>query len=477
MKISNIINKLNVISILLLSMYILVSCSTIPRPSVMDIVEQNLNESRLVPRAAVQQLDILNLYSHEYAKNKNIPIDIDITLDKTKVLNTGGNGFVQIALLAQPAIIKKSEIQFLIYDGSLTDKNKKLVSNIVEHSKKYVSSLANGSQFSVDSSFKRDDLFVDITQNHKHHNPTLIDFVKLYSKQHYPEMANQIVFILGDIGKMLKTEKQDVIDMTRILSAKGVRTSVLSYGESPDFSFYSKIAEVGNGFYRINKEKFNYTKWLKNEITNLHAFDYSNLKVSIKAKNNLFITSILSPNTSLGNNNNYDSDNISFKFDKFSEGSQFIMLAKVSYPKLKGKPSKKIITVSIDYFDNKDRKYKRLSVDKYINYVFEKNELQSNINTRIKRSKLILKTKSVINDIEPMIKGRRYYKAIALLTTQQQDLKKYLVVHSDNELSRDVSVLEKYSKKLYNFDDEFIQFWQINNDLNWDNARFDYRYQ
>ncbi len=473
----NIINKLSIAPVMLMSVYFLVSCSTMPQPNAMDIVAQNLNEGRLVPRAAVQQVDVLNLYSHEYTKNKNVPIDIDITLDKTKVLNTGGNGFVQIAILAQPAVIKKSDIQFLIYDGSLTDNNKEMLLNIVERSKHYVAGLANGSQFSVDSSFKRDGIFAGITQNHQHDNPELIDYIKYYSQQQYPEIASQIVFILGDIGKMLKTEKQDVIDMTRILTAKGVRTSVLSYGESPDFSFYSKIAEVGNGFYRINKDKLNYTTWLKNEVTSLHAFDFSNLKVSIKAKNKLFITSILSPNSSLTNNQYYDSDNINFKIDQFSEGSQFIMLAKVSYPKLNGKPSKKILNVSVDYFDNKDKKFKRLSVNKYINYVFDKNELQSTVNSRINRSNLILKTKSIINDIIPMIKGRRYYNAIALLTAQQQDLKKYLSSHQDSELTRDVNVLEKYSKKLYDFDDKLVQFWQINKDLNWDNARYISRYQ
>ncbi|MFV1985540.1 MAG: hypothetical protein ACC657_18470, partial [Thiohalomonadales bacterium] len=230
---------------------------------------------------------------------------------------------------------------------------------------------------------------------------------------------------------------------------------------------------VGNGTYRIHKNNFNYDKWITSEIESLHAKYLTNLNITISSKNNMEITSILSPS-------NYqldDNTNINFKIDKFSEDKKHIMFAKVKYPKLTGIPKTKILNVKVNYFDNSDNKYKKVTANKNIQYVFDKNLISGKIDTRIKRSSLILKTKTVIADVEPMIKARRYYNAIALLTTQQNKLNRYLSKNVDNELSRDAKILGKYATKLYEFDENWIQFWQINKDLNWDNARYLTQYE
>jgi len=465
-------NVLSSVSLFAICTLVIVSCSSDPKVNNMAIVEQNLKEGRLVPESAVQDEDVLNLYSHEYNVANNQTLAIDITLDKSQVLNAGGDGLVQIALIARPAVIKKSIIQFLIYDDSFVDNSSNLLTKIIYDSNSFISSLPTGSHFSVDSSFDRRELFKEISETKKHKNPELIDFIKYYTKQEYLELKSQIVLIVGDVGKMLKTEKQDVIDMVRILNVKGVRVSVLSYGKSPDISFYNKIAQVGNGTYRITNKNLNIRKWMKTEMQKLHSIDYTNLNVTITAKNNVSITSILSPT-----NQRIVDDKITFTIDKFSEGRNFIMFAKVRYPKLKGIPKTKILNIKLNYFDNNENKYKFINADKFIEYVFNKNDVSSNINVRIERSSLILKTKKVIIDVVPMIKARRHYKAIALLTAQQYNLNKYLRLHDDKELARDSLVLSKYSDKLYQFDEKFIQFWQINQDLNWDNARFDYQYE
>ena len=121
--------------------------------------------------------------------------------------------------------------------------------------------------------------------------------------------------------------------------------------------------------------------------------------------------------------------------------------------------------------------YHNFIIIQKIAYVLDKNDMLVKSNRRIQRSKLILQSSEVISDVAKLIRDRRNYKAIALLTEHNQKLMSYIDQHKDESLERDAKVLDKYAKQLYKFDEQWIQFLQIKQDLDWDNARFATVYQ
>jgi len=89
---------------------------------------------------------------------------------------------------------------------------------------------------------------------------------------------------------------------------------------------------------------------------------------------------------------------------------------------------------------------------------------------------LILDTQNVIQNVEPAIRDKRYYQAIAMLTEQSLALNEFGMNHNDSELLRDAKILSVYSDRLYEFDEETFQSIKIWHELSWDRSRFSERY-
>jgi hypothetical protein len=95
----------------------------------------------------------------------------------------------------------------------------------------------------------------------------------------------------------------------------------------------------------------------------------------------------------------------------------------------------------------------------------DRNKTLGHTNPQVQRSLLILQTQKTLQDIVPVIRDKRYYQAVALLTQQTQQLIGYANQYPDAELKRDASILNQYADRLYDLDDELFQTITIWRDL------------
>jgi hypothetical protein len=107
-----------------------------------------------------------------------------------------------------------------------------------------------------------------------------------------------------------------------------------------------------------------------------------------------------------------------------------------------------------------------------VNYVDDKNKTLTQSNWKVERSRLILDTAEVFGEVAPLIRAKRYYQAISLLTQQELKLRHMGSEENDKELLRDARILKAYSDHLYNYNDESFQTIKNWYDLSWDAGRF-----
>mgnify|MGYP001814743800 CR=1 FL=1 len=130
----------------------------------------------------------------------------------------------------------------------------------------------------------------------------------------------------------------------------------------------------------------------------------------------------------------------------------------------------------MEYYDRSSRQYHKISRTDRVNFVMDRAEILNQKNHKVARSMLILDTQNVIQNLEPAIRDKRYYQAIAMLTEQSLALNEYGKDHNDSELLRDAEILSAYSDRLYEFDEQLLQSIKIWHDFSWDRSRFSERY-
>ena len=107
----------------------------------------------------------------------------------------------------------------------------------------------------------------------------------------------------------------------------------------------------------------------------------------------------------------------------------------------------------------------------------DRNQTLNQDNDKVMRSLLILDTQAVLQDIVPVIREKRYYHAVSMLTDQSIKLTQFAQSHSDHELFRDADVLNQYADHLYGYDEKILQSLNIWHDLSWDTGRYEESYQ
>ena len=135
-------------------------------------------------------------------------------------------------------------------------------------------------------------------------------------------------------------------------------------------------------------------------------------------------------------------------------------------------PKGNTLNVNVEYFDTTTNQYITITKSAKLTFVNSKNETLGKKDPRVSRSLLILNTQDVLKDIVPVIREHRYYRAVAMLTEQRIKLERFGSREKDKELLRDAQILNRYSDKLYNFDETVFQTLKIRDDLSWDSERY-----
>lgn len=441
----------------------LASCST-----QMSMVERSLDSRDFVPRQALPDIDILNQYQQHLAAPKKQLLDVDIALQRENILSSGDQLLTQVTLLSRQPERHPSQIHLLVYNPVLTSE---IEAERINHSIAKINhlkqTLLEQSTITLDwynSPPVIPPVFPSVLTRQV--SSDLAQFLRQFAQQNITGIGHHFILFIADHSTLTHGDKQNVVDIANILRAQKHTLSVLSFNDSPEVGFLQKLAQNGNGSLAFDSNTFHLKDWLQNEIQQIHAIRISDIKLSIQANNPLFIEQAVSPSTVSSSNHN-----ISHVIPTLVQGQQFATLLKI---KSFANTAETIPTIKVDvaFFNPQTERYEHIKKKIGLHYVDTPNDTLAAPNPTISRSLLILDTPKVLQKVIPVIRDNRYYQAIAMLTEQSEKLQTFAKQNGDQELLRDATILNKYTNKLYDFDDSLFQGIKIWNDFDWDTNRY-----
>jgi len=451
-----------------IAMAFLVSgCSTMMDP--MNVVDKSLEEGNLVPVQAIDTFDFLNAYQHHLTQPNNKLLDVDIAFERENVLAAGDSIHVQIGLATKSPVLSAINLHVLVFNPSSTSiEQQKQFHDIVGELVNLKQIMPKGSSLTIDSvnpvGINKENVQSLLVQKN---NPDLVQFVKSYGRYTTAQGKNHFVLILDNIDHIGHVEKQHLVDIAELFSVQGMTLSTLAIGKNAQVSFLKTLCDKGHGKCNLITKDFNVKTWMEDEVMFLNAEKLQNVKLIVKTGEGIEIKNIESPTKVSVNNNGY-----SFIIPELVQGDDFVSLAELEIKANNYAESTNVLSVDVEYFDPLEKRFNKINKIGKINYVSDINETLNHENKKVMRSMLILNTQTVLKSIVPVIKEKRYYHAVAMLTNQSMKLINFATEYNDAELLRDASILVKYTDKLYNYDEKFLQTFQIWQDLTWDSRRY-----
>lgn len=448
----------------------LAACAGTP----MQMAEKNIEEGRLIPTALVEMPDFLNQYPHFLPVSRQAPIGLHVSADRKFLPVGGASTVVQVGIISPQPHIGPSQLHFLVYDSARTDERVlQRIDALISTVTKAQSEWPAGSSVTVDWSHSGGKRIAPYPALREHANgPGLEEFLKSYVFQAVGIGRHRFVLAIGEHDKLSPGGKQNIIDIANVFSARGLSLSVLSFDEKPDYAFLKTLAERGNGQLALVTEEFSYQNWLRQELDTLHAKTYSDLKLSIRARNGALIQNVISPR----NITSFDKS-IEHRVAEFHSGQQHLFLAEVNTPAIKSPERLNFLTVELEYKDNEKNVFRHVTKQFSLPYTMDRNLARTGQDIHIERSLGILETQKVLVDVENVVRQKRYFEGIALLTAQSRRLEEIDNKFKKPSLQQDIRTLNKYSKLLLDFGDRWIQTPKIWYDLSWDRMRFQAAYK
>jgi len=445
---------------------LLVGCSATPM-----IVEKNLEEGRLVPEEAVATADFLNEYHHPLSPPRRAPAGLDIALERKSVLAAGGKVLVQIGITTAAPAIRPVSIHALVFAPSRPAKGEL---EQIGRALGAIRGQARGNPLTVDLVQPVEGLAVEEERFlPKPGDNNLKTFLASFARQSFDEGEHHLILIVGsykgftDLQGLNSRDRQDLVDLGRIIGAKSVTLSVLSVGDKPDFAFLQKLGEAGHGGFAVATESLDYDAWIREDLRNRSAETLTEIELAASAGNGARIARVLAPRRLA-----YAPGRTTYSLAALKQGDQRVLLAELEISPRGQEPVIEALTVELKYFSPDARRYYKTRETVAIQYVDDANLALPRSNATIERSLLILKTQATLQSVAREVRDRRNYQAIALLTEQSRALKRTGLGMKDTELLRDATILTKYADRLYDLDDETFQTFKIWNDLSWDSGRF-----
>ena len=435
----------------------------------MDVVEKSLEEGDLVPEQAIATPDILNEYDHHLPAPRSQLLGVDIAFERTNVMATGDTIHAQIGISTQNPTVEATHLHILVYNPiTLTADSKAKLQQTALSVQSLANTFPESSSLTIDAVNPITDLG-DQTKNLivQKGEPGLIQFLRSYARTSLSAGKHHFVLLLADHGELSRSEKRNLIDLANIFSVKSTMLSVVSVGESPHVAFLQALSEKGQGRFVVMTERFDMKIWLKDELHYANALKLRDIKLRVKSQHGATIKTVKSPIGYYTTNNNIDRT-----IPELIQGKDHVVLVELDIPSATSSSNDELIRVDVDYFDPAKRQYRTVRKTGQVQYVMDRNQTLNKDNNKVVRSLLIMDTQSVIQGIVPVIRDKRYYQAVAMLTKQQIKLNEYAQKHQDKELLRDALILSKYADHLYNYDEKMFQTMQIWHDLSWDTRRY-----
>lgn len=457
---------------------LLSACSSAPR---MEFVNQNLDQDRLVGEAAVSSEDVLNQYSHGYPPSSNT-ITVHSDFDRPSILSSGDQIYAQIGLVPKAPVDRPINLHVLVFDEN-ADKHAKLIQDFLA-SVQQAAAVMKPSSLTVDTSVENPSFSGHVSFLQKRYDK-FFEMMKAMTQMKYSGEPEHVIVLLGDLTRDDKHGRQNLVDMAGLLLAKGVSMSIYSYAEKPDFSFLEALTRKGKGQLQIHNEFVDTTNWVTNDIRKTNAVVYRELDINIELGEHVVSADVVSP--SLVGSERKSSNalaassnkRIQYKLPTLTEGEEFVALLRVYMADGASNELAKVFVVKVVFLNPTTGRYEQLYHVATLNYSYsdDRNESIPFDKGRVARSRLILDTQSVIADAGKLVRDKRNFQAIALVEEQRNRLKKFPTKTRDTELYRDERILEKFSEKLYAFDDKSFQGVRSYWDLQVDSDRFVERYK
>jgi hypothetical protein len=435
----------------------------------MDVVEKSLEEGDLVPEQAAATADFLNEYDHHLPEPRNQLLDIDIAFERSNVMATGDTVHVQIGIATRNPSIDATQLHVLVYNpGTISADNQTKLQVTTLAAQSLANELPGGSSLTIDvvNRFSGLDDQTKSLITHKG-DPTLVQFLRGYARVPLSAGKHHFMLLLAEQDGFSGIEKRDLIDLANIFSVKSTTLSVVSVGDSPYVAFLKALSEKGQGRFAVQTERFDMKAWLRDELHYANALKLRDIKLSIRSQHGATIKTVKSPIGYYASNNIVDKT-----ISELNQGQDYVVLAELDIPSVTSSANDELIHVAVDYFDPAKKQYYTVRKTGRIHYVMDRNQTLNHDNDKVVRSLLIMGTQSVIQNIVPVIKDKRYYHAVAMLTEQKIKLNDFGQKYEDQELIRDALLLSKYAEHLYNYDEKMFQTVKIWHDLSWDTRRY-----
>jgi len=467
-------SRINISVMIMALLGYLGACSTT------DVVEKSLEEGDLVPEQALATVDFLNEYDHHLPAPRHQLVDIDIAFERPTVLATGDTMHVQVGVSTRAPVLQATQFHVLVYNpGTLKAASEEKLQQLVSAIQSMANQLPKTSSLTIDMVNKIPGLENNAKRLIMHKdNPSLVQFLRSYVRAPLSPGKHHFVLLLAEEIqnnepiKLTHAQKQDLVDIANIFSVKSSRLSVLSVGDSPQVAFLQALCQKGEGRFTILTERFDTASWFNDELYFANAIKLRDIKLSIHAQHGATIKKVKSPLDYYTSNNVIDKT-----IPEMIQGRSYIVLSELQMPPVLSPADNEIISVSVEYFDPEKKLYHTVRKTAEVRYVMDRNQTLNQDNDKVMRSLLILDTQAVLQDIVPVIKQKRYYHAVSLLTQQSIKLSEYAQTHTDQELLRDAEILNRYADHLYNYDEKLFQTINIWHDLSWDTRRYAENYQ
>jgi hypothetical protein len=435
----------------------------------MDVVEKSLEEGDLVPEQALASVDFLNEYNHHLPAPRNQLVDIDIAFERPNVLATGDTMHVQVGVSTRPPALNATQFHVLIYNpDTLGAAGKAKLQKFASAIRSLAPQLPKGSAMTIDMVNKIPGLADNTNSLVSHKNdPNLVHFLRSYARAPLSAGKHHYVLVLAEQGELARAQKQDLVDIANIFHVKSTMLSVVSIGDSPQVAFLQALSNKGQGRFSVVTKRFDTASWFEDELCYANAIKLRDIKLSIQGQHGVTIKKVKSQLAYSLSNNVIDKT-----IPELIQGRSYVVLSELDIPPVLSPADNQIIRVTVEYFDAEEKRYHTLRKEGKVRYVMDRNQTLNQDNDKVLRSLLILDTQSVLQNVVPVIKEKRYYHAVSMLTAHSIKLNKYTQAHSDQELLRDAEILNQYADHLYNYDEKIFQSLHIWHDLSWDTRRY-----
>jgi hypothetical protein len=433
-----------------------------------QVAEKNLEEGRLVPEAAIATLDFLNEYRHLLSPPRHAAAGVDIAVEQKNVLAQGGKLLAQVGISTAPPALKPVNVHALVFapanpgHGELAQLTRAL--NAIRGGARELP----GGTLTVDLARVVTGLSVaEPALLSAGGTGSLKDFLMAFARQAFDGGEHHLILLAGSHQGLAERERQDLIDLSRILAAKSVSLSVLSVGDKPDFGFLKKLSETASATFNVATESLDFEAWIRQDLRARSAEMLTDVELAVTAKNGARLVRVLAPRTL-----HHTAHSATFALAELRQGEQRVLLAELEIPARNQQPTNEILEVGLKYYVPAAKRYHNARETFTIRYVDDPDLALPRASEAVKRSLLILETQETLQSVAREIRNRRNYQAIALLTRQSRALKQTGEKLKDRELLRDATILAKYADRLYDFDGEWFKSVKIWHDLSWDTERF-----